>query len=298
MAETNGRHRAGFVNIIGNPNVGKSTLMNALVGEKLCIVTAKAQTTRHRIMGIVNGEDWQIVYSDTPGILKPNYRLQQNMMNFVDTAIGDADIILYVTDTVEKRDKNGEYIEKLKKIGCPVIIAVNKIDISDQAKVVELMQWWHEQLPEARIFPVSAQEKFNLDSIFDTILENIPYAPAWYDKDAFTDRNLRFFASEIIREKILLNYDQEIPYSCEVAVEAFKEGDTRYEISAVIYVMRDSQKGILIGKGGSALKKLGTDARIEMEEFFQKKVFLSLFVKVDQDWRTSRRELRKFGYED
>ena len=294
----NSRHRAGFVNIIGNPNVGKSTLMNALVGEKLSIVTAKAQTTRHRIMGIVNGEDWQIVYSDTPGILKPNYRLQQNMMNFVDTAIGDADVILYVTDTVEKGDKNSEYIEKLKKLDCPVIVAVNKIDISDQKKVVELMGWWQEQLPKAQVFPVSAREKFNLESIFDAVLEKIPYAPAWFDKDAFTDRNLRFFASEIIREKILLNYDQEIPYSCEVVVEAFKEGEQRYEISAVIYVMRDSQKGILIGKGGSALKKLGTEARLEMEEFFQKKVYLSLYVKVDQDWRTSRRELRKFGYED
>ena len=298
MSETANRHRAGFVNIIGNPNVGKSTLMNALVGEKLCIVTAKAQTTRHRIMGIVNGEDWQIVYSDTPGILKPNYRLQQNMMNFVDTAIGDADVILYVTDTVEKGDKNSEYIEKLRKLDCPVIVAVNKIDISDQKKVVELMGWWQEQLPKAQVFPVSAREKFNLESIFDAVLEKIPYAPAWFDKDAFTDRNLRFFASEIIREKILLNYDQEIPYSCEVVVEAFKEGEQRYEISAVIYVMRDSQKGILIGKGGSALKKLGTEARLEMEEFFQKKVYLSLYVKVDQDWRTSRREIRKFGYED
>ena len=298
MSETANRHRAGFVNIIGNPNVGKSTLMNALVGEKLCIVTAKAQTTRHRIMGIVNGEDWQIVYSDTPGILKPNYRLQQNMMNFVDTAIGDADVILYVTDTVEKGDKNSEYIEKLRKLDCPVIVAVNKIDISDQKKVVELMGWWQEQLPKAQVFPVSAREKFNLESIFDAVLEKIPYAPAWFDKDAFTDRNLRFFASEIIREKILLNYDQEIPYSCEVVVEAFKEGEQRYEISAVIYVRRDSQKGILIGKGGSALKKLGTEARLEMEEFFQKKVYLSLYVKVDQDWRTSRRELRKFGYED
>ena len=298
MSETANRHRAGFVNIIGNPNVGKSTLMNALVGEKLCIVTAKAQTTRHRIMGIVNGEDWQIVYSDTPGILKPNYRLQQNMMNFVDTAIGDADVILYVTDTVEKGDKNSEYIEKLRKLDCPVIVAVNKIDISDQKKVVELMGWWQEQLPKAQVFPVSAREKFNLESIFDAVLEKIPYAPAWFDKDAFTDRNLRFFASEIIREKILLNYDQEIPYSCEVVVEAFKEGEQRYEISAVIYVRRDSQKGILIGKGGSALKKLGTEARLEMEEFFQKKVYLSLYVKVDQDWRTSRRELRKFGYEE
>lgn len=299
MSETvNKQHRAGFVNIIGNPNVGKSTLMNALVGEKLCIVTAKAQTTRHRIMGIVNGEDWQIVYSDTPGILKPNYRLQQNMMNFVDTAIGDADIILYVTDTVEKADKNAEYIEKLKKVDCPVILAINKIDLSDQPKVVQLMQWWQEQIPKAQIFPVSAKLKFNLESVFNAVLEKIPVAPAWFDKDAFTDKNMRFFASEIIREKILLNYEQEIPYSCEVVVEAFKEGTQRYEISAVIYVMRDSQKGIIIGKGGSALKKLGTDARLEMEEFFQKKVFLSLFVKLDEDWRENRRELRKFGYEE
>ena len=293
MAETNtGKHRAGFVNIIGNPNVGKSTLMNALVGEKLCIVTAKAQTTRHRIMGIVNGEDWQIVYSDTPGILKPNYRLQQNMMNFVDTAIGDADIILYVTDTVEKRDKNEEYIEKLKKIGCPVIIAVNKIDVSDQKKVVELMEWWHEQLPQAEIFPVSAQEKFNLDNILDAIVSRLPVAPPWYDKETFTDRNMRFFASEIIREKIFLNYSQEIPYSCQVEIEEFKEGKERYDIRAIIYVMRDSQKGIIIGKGGASLKKVGTEARIDMEDFFQTKVFLSLFVKVDPDWRENKKELK------
>ena len=298
MAETNRKHRAGFVNIIGNPNVGKSTLMNALVGEKLCIVTSKAQTTRHRIMGIMNGEDFQIVYSDTPGILKPNYRLQKNMMNFVDTAIGDADIILYVTDTVEKPDKNMEYIAKLQKVECPIILAINKIDVSDQPTVVRLMDWWKQQLPGAVIFPVSAKEKFNLDSIYEAVMERLPEAPPWFDKDQFTDRNLRFFAAEIIREKILLNYDQEVPYSCEVVVEAFKEGETRYEISAVIYVMRDSQKGILIGKGGSALKKLGTDARLEMEDFFQKKVYLNLYVKVDEDWRTSRKELRKFGYED
>lgn len=291
-------HKSGFVNIIGNPNVGKSTLMNALVGEKLSIVTAKAQTTRHRIMGIVNGEDFQIVYSDTPGILKPNYRLQQNMMNFVDGAIGDADVILYVTDTVEKGDKNEEYVAKLGKLSCPVILVINKIDISDQKKVLELMEYWKKQLPSAIIIPASAQEKFNLESIFNAILENLPDSPPWYDKDTFTDRNLRFFASEIIREKILLNYTQEIPYCCEVGIEEFKEGEDRYSISAVIYVMRDSQKGILIGKGGSALKKLGTESRLEMEDFFQKKVFLSLFVKVDQDWRESRRELRKFGYEE
>lgn len=292
------KHRSGFVNIIGNPNVGKSTLMNALVGEKLSIVTAKAQTTRHRIMGIVNGEDFQIVYSDTPGILKPNYRLQQNMMNFVDVAIGDADIIMYVTDTIEKADKNSEYVEKLQRLSCPIILVINKIDISSQEQVTSLMDYWKSQLPQAIIIPASAQEKFNLDNIFDTILENLPVCPAWYDKDAFTDKNLRFFASEIIREKILLNYSQEIPYCCEVVVDSFKEGQERYDINAVIYVMRDSQKGILIGKGGSALKKLGTQSRLDMEDFFQKKVFLSLYVKVDPDWRESRRELRKFGYEE
>lgn len=297
MEQQNNTHRAGFVNIIGNPNVGKSTLMNALVGERLSIVTAKAQTTRHRIMGIVNGEDYQIVYSDTPGILKPNYRLQQSMMNFVDTAIGDADIILYVTDTVEKGDKNADYIGKLKDIGCPVVLVINKIDISTQEKVLDLMQWWKEQLPQAIIFPASAQEKFNLDNIFDAIVGNLPIAPAWYDKDVFTDKNLRFFASEIIREKIFLNYNEEVPYSCEVSVEEFKEGADRYDISALIYVMRESQKGIIIGKGGQSLKKVGTQARIEMEDFFQKKVFLRLFVKVDPDWRESKKELRRFGYE-
>ena len=290
-------HKAGFVNIIGNPNVGKSTLMNALVGEKLSIVTAKAQTTRHRIMGIVNGEDWQIVYSDTPGILKPNYRLQQNMLNFVDTAIGDADIILYVTDTVEKADKNEEYIQKLRNIECPVILVINKIDISSQEDVMKLMAWWQEQLPGAVIYPASAKERFNLENIFDAILERLPEAPAWYDKDVFTDKNLRFFASEIIREKIFLNYSQEIPYCCEVSIEEFREGKERYDISAVIYVMRDSQKGIIIGKGGKSLKKVGTEARIDMEDFFQKKVFLSLFVKVDPDWRESKKELKRFGYE-
>ncbi|MBR0174597.1 MAG: GTPase Era, partial [Bacteroidales bacterium] len=269
-----------------------------VVGEKLCIVTAKAQTTRHRIMGIVNGEDFQIVYSDTPGILKPVYRLQQNMMNFVDTAIGDADIILYVTDTVEKPDKNTEYVEKLSRLQCPVIIVINKIDISTQEKVQELMAWWKEKVPAATIIPASAQERFNLETIMNTVVENLPESPAWYDKDTFTDRNLRFFASEIIREKILLNYKDEIPYSCQVEIEYFKEGEERYDIGAVIYVMRDSQKGILIGKGGAALKKTGTAARIDMEDFFQKKVFLQLLVKVDPDWRESRRELRKFGYED
>ena len=292
-----GKHRAGFVNIIGNPNVGKSTLMNALVGEKLSIVTAKAQTTRHRIMGIVNGEDYQIVYSDTPGILKPKYRLQESMMNFVETAIGDADTMLYVTDTVEQPDKNDEWVEKLQRLECPVILVINKIDISTQEKVVELMRWWQEKLPKATIFPASAQEKFNLDSIFEAIVASLPVAPPWYDKDVFTDRTLRFFASEIIREKIFLNYSQEIPYSCEVVIEQFKEGEERYEISAVIYVERETQKGIIIGKGGTALKKVGTQARLDMEDFFQKKIYLNLFVKTDDGWRQSKKELKRFGYE-
>lgn len=291
-------HRAGFVNIIGNPNVGKSTLMNALVGEKLSIVTAKAQTTRHRIRGIVNGENYQIVYSDTPGILKPNYRLQENMMDFVDTAIGDADIILYVTDVVEKAEKNAEYIEKLRKVDSPVIVVVNKIDVSDQATVVKLMSEWQERLPGALVIPVSAKEKFNLDSVLNAVISRLPISPAWFDKDAFTDKNLRFFASEIVREKILEHYSQEIPYCCEVEIEAFKEDEERYDINAVIYVMRTSQKGILIGKGGAALKRTGTAARIEMEDFFQKKVFLRMYVKVDPDWRENRKELRKFGYEE
>ena len=290
-------HRSGFVNIIGNPNVGKSTLMNALVGEKLSIVTAKAQTTRHRIMGIVNGEDWQIVYSDTPGILRPGYRLQQNMMDSVDEALGDADVILYVTDTVETPDKNAEYLDKLSRVDCPVIVVINKIDVSSQAAVTELMEWWHGKLPAAEVIPASAQERFNLESILDAVVARLPECPPWFDKDTFTDRNLRFFASEIIREKILLNYMEEIPYSCEVGIESFKEGAERYEISAVIYVMRESQKGIIIGRGGSTLKKVGTQARLEMEDFFQKKVYLNIYVKTDPDWRESKKELRRFGYE-
>ena len=291
-------HRSGFVNIIGNPNVGKSTLMNALVGEKLSIVTAKAQTTRHRIMGIVNGDDWQIVYSDTPGILKPAYRLQQNMMNFVDGAIGDADIILYVTDTIESPEKNSEWIEKLSRLECPVIVVINKIDISDQKTVIEKMGFWQERLPKAEVIVASAEQKFNLDKILDAVVSRLPQCPPWFDKDAFTDKNLRFFASEIIREKILLNYKEEIPYCCEVGIESFREGEERYDIGAVIYVMRESQKGIIIGRQGAALKKVGTQARLEMEDFFQKKVFLQIYVKVDPDWRESKRELRKFGYED
>lgn len=290
--------KSGFVSIVGNPNVGKSTLMNAMVGEKLSIVTAKAQTTRHRIMGIVNGEDFQIVYTDTPGILKPAYRLQQDMLDVVDGALADADIVLYVTDTVEKSDKNIDYVDKLSRLTCPVIIVVNKIDVSTQEKVTELMKHWQGLVPNAKIIPASAREGFNIESILSSIVEVLPEAPAWYDRDAFTDRNLRFFASEIIREKILLNYKEEIPYCCEVEIESFKEGAERYDIGAVIYVMRDSQKGIIIGKGGSALKKVGTQARIDMEDFFQKKVYLNVYVKVNPDWRDRRGELRRFGYED
>jgi len=290
------QHRAGFVNIIGNPNVGKSTLMNALVGENLSIVTAKAQTTRHRIMGIVNGDDYQIVFSDTPGILKPSYALQQSMLDFVDVAIGDADVILYVTDVVEKKDKNAEYIEKLQKLTCPVVIVINKIDISDQPTVIKLIEEWQALVPNARIFPVSAKEKFNLEGILETVVAALPVCPPWYDKEQFTDKSMRFFASEIIREKILENYDKEIPYCTEVVIERFKEGEERYDIGAVINVMRDSQKGILIGKGGSALKRVATQARLEMEDFFQKKVFLQVFVKVEPDWRENKQMLKKFGY--
>ena len=269
-------HKSGFVNIIGNPNVGKSTLMNALVGEKLSIVTAKAQTTRHRIMGIVNGEDYQLVFSDTPGILRPSYKLQESMMNFVETAIGDADVILYVTDVVEKSTKNEEYIEKLNRVSSPVILVINKIDLSNQAELETLYEKWRELVPRAEIFPVSAQEKFNVSPLLNRILELVPESPAWYDKDLFTDRNLRFFASEIIREKLLLTYDKEIPYSTEVTIDTFTEGPELYSIEAVINVMRDSQKGIIIGKGGSAIKKVGTLARKDMESFFEKKVFLQI----------------------
>ena len=289
-------NKAGFVNIIGNPNVGKSTLMNALVGEKLSIVTAKAQTTRHRIMGIVNGDDYQIVFSDTPGILKPNYMLQESMMDFVETAIGDADIILYVTDVVEKMDKNVEYIEKLNKVECPVIIAINKIDETKQEKVVELVEKWHSTVPKAEILPISALNKFNVDVLLARLVELLPQQHAWYDRDVFTDKSMRFFASEIIREKILLNYNKEIPYCTEVVIDAFEENEDIYNISAVINVIRESQKGIIIGPKGLALKRVGTQARRDMEKFFEKKVFLKMFVKVNPDWRESKKELKKFGY--
>lgn len=289
-------HKAGFVNIIGNPNVGKSTLMNALVGEKLSIITSKAQTTRHRIMGIVNEPDSQIIYSDTPGILQPNYRLQENMMQFVDTALGDADIILYVTDVVETVTKNPDYIQKINRIAIPVLIVLNKIDKSSQEEVMALMEQWQSLVPKAELFPVSALEHFNLEALFTRILELLPESPPWFEKDRFTDKSLRFFASEIIREKIFLNYSQEIPYSVEVTIEEFIENDQRYNIRAVINVMRDSQKGIIIGKQGSALKRVGTQARLDMEDFFEKKVFLELFVKVVPDWRENKTRLRQFGY--
>ena len=289
-------NKAGFVNIIGNPNVGKSTLMNALVGEKLSIVTAKAQTTRHRIMGIVNGDDYQIVFSDTPGILKPNYMLQESMMDFVETAIGDADIILYVTDVVEKIDKNIEYIEKLNRVECPVIIAINKIDETKQEKVIELVEKWHATVPKAEILPISALNKFNVDILLARLVELLPKQHAWYDRDVFTDKSMRFFASEIIREKILLNYNKEIPYCTEVVIDAFEENEEIYNISAIINVIRESQKGIIIGPKGLALKRVGTQARRDMEKFFEKKVFLKMFVKVNPDWRESKKELKKFGY--
>ena len=288
--------RSGFVNIIGNPNVGKSTLMNALVGEKLSIVTAKAQTTRHRIMGIVNGDDYQIVFSDTPGILKPSYELQEAMMNFVDTAIGDADIIIYVTDVYESSEKNKEYVDKLNLLSVPVIVVVNKIDKTDQQTLDALVEKWHGLVPKADILPMSALNKVNTDILLKKIVSLLPKQPAWYDRDVFTDKNLRFFASEILREKILENYSKEIPYCAEVVIEQFIEEEEMYSIEAIINVVRESQKGIIIGKKGAALKRVGTQARKEMESFFQKKVFLKIFVKVDPSWRENKLELKKFGY--
>lgn len=289
-------HKAGFVNIIGNPNVGKSTLMNALVGERLSIITSKAQTTRHRIMGIVNGEDFQIVYSDTPGILKPNYKLQETMMQFVIGALKDADIILYVTDVVEKpHDKSG-IIDKIASSGIKVILVINKIDLTTPETLDNLVDEWHKLLPNAEIAPVSASKGFNISGLFDLILANLPEGEPFYPKDTLTDKTLRFFTSEIIREKILLNYDKEIPYSVEIVIDEYKEEPTIDRISATIYVARESQKGIIIGHKGSMLKKVGTEARIEMEKFLGKKVFLQIFVKVNENWRDNERQLRRFGY--
>lgn len=290
-------HKAGFVNIIGNPNVGKSTVMNALVGEKISIITSKMQTTRHRIKGIVSGDDFQIVYSDTPGILKPNYKLQENMLKYVDTAIGDADVILYVTDVIETFDKNTDYIEKIQKSGTPVILLINKIDLSNQEEVLGLYEKWHEILPEAEIVPVSAKEKFNVEPIFNMIIEKLPESPAFFPKDELTDRNERFFVQEIIREKILLHYQKEVPYSVEIEVEEFKEDKKMLSIRAIIYVNRETQKGIIIGHQGKAIKRVGIEARKDIEEFFSKKVFLDLYVKVSKDWRDEEKKLRGFGYD-
>ena len=290
-------HKSGFVNIIGNPNVGKSTLMNALVGEKLSIITSKAQTTRHRIMGIVSGEDFQIVYSDTPGILKPSYKLQESMMKFVTGAVADADVILYVTDTVERGERSAEIIDRIRQSGVPAIVVINKIDLTTPEALEVLVDKWQGELPEARIVPASAKENFNIEGLFKTILDLLPEGPAFYPKDTLTDKTLRFFASEIIREKILRFYDKEIPYCCEIAIEAYKEEPTIDRIAATIYVARDSQKGILIGHKGEKLKRVGQTAREDMEEFLGKKVFLQLFVKVSDDWRNNERQLRRFGYE-
>ena len=290
-------HKSGFVNIIGNPNVGKSTLMNAMVGEKLSIITSKMQTTRHRIKGIVNGEDFQIVYSDTPGILKPVYKLQESMLKTVDTALSDADVLLYVTDVAESIDKNHEYLEKLKMAEVPVMILINKIDLTDQPALIKLVEQWKALVPQSEIIPISAKEKFNLDYVFNRILANLPEGLPYFPKDELTDRNERFFAQEIIREKILLFYDKEVPYSVEIEVETFKDEEKILRIAAVIHVARETQKGIIIGHRGEALKRVGTAARIDMEEFFGKKVFLELFVRVTKEWRDKEIQLRNFGYE-
>lgn len=293
-------HRSGFVNIVGNPNVGKSTLMNALVGERLSIITSKAQTTRHRIMGIVNGEDFQMVYSDTPGVLSPNYQLQRQMLEFSRSALVDADVLLYVTEPQDTIDRNPDFIEKVKKMssaGTRVFLIINKIDLTTQETLESLVAFWHTQLPEAEIFPISAQERFGISQLFEAIKNALPECPPFFPKDQLTDKPARFFVNEIIREKILQNYDKEIPYSVEVEVESFKEEDKLIRIDAVIYCERDSQKGIIIGKAGSALKRVGSQARKDIEDFFQKQVFLQLFVKVDKDWRSNTNRLKHYGYD-
>ena len=289
-------HKAGFVNIVGNPNVGKSTLMNQLVGERISIATFKAQTTRHRIMGIVNTPEMQIVFSDTPGVLKPNYKLQESMLAFSESALQDADILLYVTDVVENPEKNMDFLEKVQKMDVPIILLINKIDESNQTQLGAIVEKWHALLPKAEILPISAKNKFGIDILLKRIQELLPESPAYFDKDQLTDKPARFFVSEIIREKILLYYDKEIPYSVEVSVERFKEDEKHIHINAVIYVERDSQKGIIIGHQGVALKKVSTEARKSLEKFFDKPIFLEIFVKVDKDWRSSERELNNFGY--
>lgn len=289
-------HKAGFVNIVGNPNVGKSTLMNLLMGERISIATFKAQTTRHRIMGIINSDDAQIVFSDTPGVLKPNYKLQEEMLAFSVSALQDADVLLYVTDVVETPDKNSDFLEKVKKMNVPVLVLINKIDISNQKDLEKLVQLWHESLPKAEIFPISAKVKFNVDNVLSRIKELLPDSPPYFDKDQWTDKPARFFVTEIIREKILLYYDKEIPYAVEVVVEQFKEDDKHIHINAVIYVERDSQKGIIIGHRGIALKKISSEARKTLEKFFGKSIYLEIFVKVDKDWRSNTKRLEAYGY--
>ncbi len=289
-------HKAGFVNIVGNPNVGKSTLMNQLVGERISIATFKAQTTRHRIMGIVNTDEMQIVFSDTPGVLKPNYKLQESMLAFSESALQDADILLYVTDVVEQPEKNRDFLDKVAKMTIPVILLINKIDESDQHKLGDIVEKWHTLLPNAEILPISAKNKFGIDMLLARIKELLPDSPPYFDKEQLTDKPARFFVTEIIREKILLYYDKEIPYSVEVRCESFKETDKRIDIRAVIYVERESQKGIIIGHQGVALKKVSTEARKTLEKFFDKHIFLETYVKVDKDWRGNDKELEKFGY--
>jgi len=291
------QHKAGFVNIVGNPNVGKSTLMNQLVGEQISIATFKAQTTRHRIMGIVNTPEAQVVFSDTPGVLKPNYKMQEMMLAFSESALADADILLYVTDVRETPTKNMDFLEKVSKMEIPVILLINKIDESEQNQLDDLVETWHKLLPKAEILPISAKNKFGTEILMKRILELLPESPAYFDKDQLTDKPAKFFVSEIIREKILRYYDKEIPYSVEVAVERFKEDERLIRINAVIYVERDSQKGIIIGHQGQALKKVSAEARKSLEQFFGKKIFLETYVKVDKDWRSSKRELRLFGYD-
>lgn len=290
-------HKSGFVNLVGNPNVGKSTLMNRLVGERISIITAKAQTTRHRIMGIVNTDDMQIVYSDTPGVLQPNYKLQESMLNFSQSALGDADVLLYVTDVIETIDKNEEFLQKVKKMDCPVLLLINKIDLTTQQKLEALVAEWQELLPKAEIIPVSALSNFNIDYVKRRVEELMPESPPYFEKDALTDKPARFFVTEIIREKILLYYQKEIPYAVEVVVEQFKEEANLIRIKALIIVERDSQKGIIIGHRGRALKKVGAMARKDIEHFFEKKVFLEMFVKVEKDWRNRDAMLKNFGYQ-
>ena len=289
-------HKAGFVNIVGNPNVGKSTLMNLLVGERISIATFKAQTTRHRIMGILNTPEMQICFSDTPGVLKPNYKLQESMLQFSESALQDADVLLYVTDMVETPDKNEEFLSKVQHMTCPILVLINKIDISDQKKLEAKVEEWHEVLPKAEIFPISALHRFNVDNVLGRIKELLPESPAYLDKDQWTDKPARFFVTEILREKILLYYDKEIPYSCEAVVESFKETPKNIHINAVIYVERESQKGIIIGHQGVALKRVSSEARKSLEKFFGKSIYLEVFVKVDKDWRNSDRALKSYGY--